>query len=146
MSLLACSASVAFSPAQANRLSLGEINSSQLVHIKINYSESTLNWSNFSKWCANLGYELFSRIICIRNFKIAYFFRALLDSIYFPSMLSMVKFSKGWSRVMKDVSMVFKDASRIIHNASRVHQRITMICSSWSHQKLKMISTRKFVS
>jgi hypothetical protein len=31
MRLLACSASVAFNPAQANCLSLGEINSSQLV-------------------------------------------------------------------------------------------------------------------
>jgi hypothetical protein len=31
MRLLACSASIAFSPAQANCLSLGEINSSQLV-------------------------------------------------------------------------------------------------------------------
>ena len=31
MNLLACNASVAFSPAQANCLSLGDINSSQLV-------------------------------------------------------------------------------------------------------------------
>jgi hypothetical protein len=37
MILLACSASVAFSPAQANCLSLGEINSSQLVYNFVEY-------------------------------------------------------------------------------------------------------------
>jgi hypothetical protein len=37
MSLLACSASVAFSPAQANCLSLGEINSSQLVSFYVHF-------------------------------------------------------------------------------------------------------------
>ena len=37
LNLLACSASVAFSPAQANCLSLGEINSSQLVAIYDDY-------------------------------------------------------------------------------------------------------------
>ena len=42
MNLLACSAFIAFSAAQANCLSLGEINSSQLVSLRIRTDGSIL--------------------------------------------------------------------------------------------------------
>ena len=45
MSLLACSAFVGYSPAQANCLSLGEINSSQLVYIHLIQAVSYIHFN-----------------------------------------------------------------------------------------------------
>ena len=77
MNLLACSASVAYSPAQANCLSLGEINSSQLVYLS--HAQSKVYYLVTSKYlqrCLTLQlmdgdpnhYNIFGPIKCCYSF------------------------------------------------------------------------------